>query len=293
MICPSCGHDNAAGARFCGRCGYSFPGAEASGPDAVYIPRRDLGELISETFKIYRQDFWPFIGIALVAMFPNLISAFVSPVSFPGTDSLGDDSDYWRPFGSNDALGLVFLVVGLFTSAWAAGAAACAVAQHQLGRPVQLDRCLAKAWKKIGVLLLALLLFIAIMIGSGLLVVLLIGIPLFFYLLVALFFYIPAIMLEQKDVTGSLGRSRQLVTGNWWRVFGIGIVFVLLIIGISIVLSIPASIVPYAGPILLTIINILVFPIAAIGSTLVYIDLRVRKEDYSRTQMVYELDRLG
>ncbi len=146
------------------------------------------------------------------------------------------------------------------------------------------------------VLALTLLLSMLILLGAGMLMIVIIGIPLFFYLLVALFFYTPAIMLEGKDIIGSLGRSRQLVAGSWWRIFGIGIVFVLLLLGLSVTASIPGIIFsfisPYLASIYSAVVNILLFPIVIIGMILVYIDLRVRKEGYTLTQMVYEVDRL-
>ena len=101
-----------------------------------------------------------------------------------------------------------------------------------------------------------------------------VGIPLFFYLLVIWFFAIHAIVIEGKGPISALGRSRELTVGSWWRLFGIGIVFILLLIPLQIV----SNLMPHA--IVSTVISALALPIFYVGGTLVYVDLRVRKENY-------------
>jgi len=89
VICPSCGHENPATARYCSICRTEMP-IDGTDPqnacpecgsivpeDAKYcsscghivaaqsksasgIPPRSLGDLISETFSVYRKSFWQF-----------------------------------------------------------------------------------------------------------------------------------------------------------------------------------------------------------------------------------------
>ena len=49
---------------------------------------------------------------------------------------------------------------------------------------------------------------------------------------------VPAIMLENRGVFESFGRSRQLVSGHGWSVFGVIVLTVLILIGVNIVLGI-------------------------------------------------------
>ena len=83
--------------------------------------------------------------------------------------------------------------------------------------------------------------------------------------------------------------------GSWWRVFGIGVVFVLIEFGLLMVsliaASILASLIPAMGDILNTGVGALLFPINAVGATLVYLDLRVRKEGYTLEEMASEIGR--
>ena len=115
--------------------------------------------------------------------------------------------------------------------------------------------------------------------------VVIIGIALFFYLLVIWFFAFEAIMIEGKESIAALGRSRELVRGNWWRLFGVGVVFVLIFGAVSIAGGIAGLVLeifsPVPGQLAFTAATVLVFPVMSIGRTLVYLDLRVRKENYN------------
>jgi hypothetical protein len=54
-----------------------------------------------------------------------------------------------------------------------------------------------------------------------------------------------------------------------------------------------SPILPHSDIILNLVVNVALLPIGIIAMVLIYIDLRVRKEGYTYTQMVYELDRLN
>ena len=114
---------------------------------------------------------------------------------------------------------------------------------------------------------------------------LLVGIPLFFYLLVVWFFFVECIMLDGKKPLDSLWRSRDLVQGNFWRVFLIGLVYTLLAVGVTIVAGLADLLLSPISPVLsnafLVAVSALITPFAWIGRTLVYYDLRVRKEQYT------------
>jgi hypothetical protein len=83
------------------------------------------------------------------------------------------------------------------------------------------------------------------------------------------------------------------VKGTWWRVFGIGIVFLVLIGALYLPGGVAGLILGVfsdtLGSLVFTLTNVLVFPLFSISATLVYIDLRVRKEGYSLEIMAAEL----
>ena len=291
VYCTNCGTENAHAATVCMNCGaplQAIPERDAplhgelsaSGggtlrseylhTTGVFIPR-NLDGLLGETFKVYRGNFLRFYLIALVAQVPSLIGQ-IAPM----------------PLG----VIILFFVVGYVAIILAAGATIYAVASQYLGRETNIGQCYARAWNRVVSLLGSTLIFI---LASAILIALVIGIPLFFYILVRWFFYAEAIIIEGKrGPREALGRSHELVRGSWWRVFGIGVVFVVLIAIVGLVASIPGSIAANynspAGSILLSIFGSAVTPIGFIGSALVYFDLRVRNETYTLGTMASEVD---
>jgi MFS family permease len=89
---------------------------------------------------------------------------------------------------------------------------------------------------------------------------------------------VPAIVIDRVGVFESFGRSRQLVKGNGWRVFGVIVVlFLLQLVFGGVVNAIVGgasddSFVGYAIADL--IVRVLIVPLSAIGATVMYIELR-------------------
>ena len=231
---------------------------------------RNLGELLIGTYYVYRRNFKLFLIIASVPQGPLLIAS-VSPG--PGS--------------------ILFTLLGLLLIPLASGAIIYAVFQQHLVQTLNVGECFRYSLQVVMMLILTTILIVLALVASAVLALILIGVPLLFYILVIWFFAPHAIVIEGKDPIAALGRSRELVMGSWWRVFGIGIVFILIIIGLSAITTLPAiliaSIPTILENIITSIISIVVFPITYIGGTLVYIDLRVRKEGYSLDMMASDM----
>jgi hypothetical protein len=89
---------------------------------------------------------------------------------------------------------------------------------------------------------------------------------------------VPAIVIERIGVFDSFGRSRELVRGNGWGVFGVIVVLFLLNfalrVGINAIVG-GASDDSFAGyAIAELVVNVLVVPLTAIAATVLYIELR-------------------
>jgi hypothetical protein len=91
---------------------------------------------------------------------------------------------------------------------------------------------------------------------------------------------VPAIMLENRGVFESFGRSRQLVSGHGWSVFGVIVLTVLILIGVNIVLGIvQAAFDSRWLDLLLDIASQTVTaPFLALAWTITYFELRAIKE---------------
>jgi fatty acid desaturase len=94
-----------------------------------------------------------------------------------------------------------------------------------------------------------------------------------------------------------------LVRGSWWRVFGVSLVVVLVITGMGILLTIPFAWVSdlvglvapntLAGLALTTlnsiVVGVAVLPVAFTAMTLLYYDLRVRREHFNLEVLSQEM----
>ena len=94
---------------------------------------------------------------------------------------------------------------------------------------------------------------------------------------------VPVIVIERSGVIDSFGRSRELVRGSGWQVFGVIVVlFVVLFIIRAVLQAIiggisDESFVGYALADLIT--NVLVVPLTALAATVIYFELRRVKGD--------------
>ncbi len=107
----------------------------------------------------------------------------------------------------------------------------------------------------------------------------------------------PALVLERIGVIASLRRSRRLVTGSWWRVFGILLLATIIAFVLSGIIAIPFQVIgtivgggfedvdaPFSmGALVITSIGSVIattitLPFAAAISVLLYIDQRMRRE---------------
>ncbi len=277
-FCPNCGQPVSIEASFCRSCGSTLadqPEVQSETDavdDAERIPERDLGQLVSETFTLYRNHLWPFV---IIAMAPQLVSMVAS----------------FTPLALSMALTVVALVVSILAN----GASIHAVAQAMSTSKVDVELCFKQAILKSANLIVGLIIVMAALVGAAILIIIVVGIPLLFYLLVIWIFLAQAVMLEGDTPISALGRSRFLVRGNWWRVFGIGIVYALIAIGIAIPIGIVVGILTlFSSPAALLIGPVLfafIFPVPYIGLTLLYMDIRVRNEGYTLRTLADQLRR--
>ncbi len=282
MNCPRCNAHNSSDATYCSQCGYTLATVEDSPRgkedpstdpyDQRYtlsnatgqgsdIPVRDLAGLLSATFAIYRENFGVLFRIALVAQVPFFAVALIA----------------------SDTMAFAVSMTGLLTGLLANAAVTYFVAQRYLGSFTTAANSYAAALSYGVSLLVNFGAFSIAMIGLIILSFFIIGLPLLVFMLVAWFFYVQAVMIEGKGPGIALLRSWALVKGSWWRVFGIVSVFGLLP-GLIIVATSWI-----AGELIATIGGVLVTPVAFVGAALAYLDLRVRKEDYTLEQLASDM----
>jgi hypothetical protein len=88
----------------------------------------------------------------------------------------------------------------------------------------------------------------------------------------------PVIVLERPGVFAALGRSRQLVEGNGWNVFGlIVILFLLMVVFVGLLSAIGAGVGAWLAAVLALIGSVLVAPVAGLSIAVLYFELREAK----------------
>ena len=166
-------------------------------------------------------------------------------------------------------LGFVASIAGIF---WLQGALVLAVDDVRDGRAdLSLTQTLDRVTPHLGTLVaVGLLAGIAIAIGLVLLIV-----P-GLYLMTIWLLIVPAIMLEDRGVGDSFGRSHELVRGYGWSVFGVIVLTVLIFIGVGIVFGILDSVVDSAWVsfALNVLLQTVTAPFLALAWTNTYYELR-------------------
>ena len=208
----------------------------------------------------------------------------------------------WWTIGTEWWNYLILSIAIILLGALVYGAGIYAVGQQYVTRKVDVVQCYQRVQWRLLSLLWITVAIAGMFIGGAALV------PLIVPFIVGMVFTIywsvaqQASIIEGHKYAAALNRSQELVRGQWWRVFGITITFLLVGIGLTLVIIAPFLIAMTVvgtgsdsmGDGLLRFFGILaagtvVSPILAIAWTLLYYDLRVRKEDYDLGIMSQEL----
>lgn len=257
---------------------------------------RNIGDILGDTFRIYGRNFWKLLAIAAIVLGVLEVIRIIA-----GLGSL----PLIMTWGAIEALtgwiiaGLIILVVAhILGGILMGGALIHAVSEQYLRQRISIGQAYGFAWRRLGAMIgasvlaflaiggiIAVSVFVATFSWVGwILVVVLVVVSscASIYLMVRWSFIFPAALLEGLGPTAALSRSSGLVKKNWWRVLGIMLVVALISVPISAILGM----IPTVGTL---IASILVTPIYIIANTLLYYDLRVRKEEYSLEALASEL----
>lgn len=284
MNCPNCKSEVKPNAEYCHGCGVSLDGyktpiflQKGTYPGDKLVPG-SINRFIRQIASIYINNFRVFLVIALVGHAPLIFSVFIQ----------------------SEAMRRSLELVAVFSGFLASAASTYAVCQYYLGHQVTAAKCYVAALNSGTAILFSSLILTAAIFLSVLLSAILIGIPLMIFLVVALLLYIEAIIVEGKGSVGSLVRSWELVRGNWWWVFCIAIVL-LVITSVTAWLPVlihgfdqlntegPLDTLPTSLGLFVNLISACMIPIFYIGRTLIYLGLRERKEEYTREKLASDL----
>lgn len=272
-------------------------------PGCVPLRPLGLGDILDGSFKAIRRNPQVMLGLsALIAVVQALIVAGFSYVTFSalgdvnvsdtgdatGTTSLG-------PLFGSESVQFVGFVVSTLLGSILTGMLTVAITQDVLGVRLTVgqvwERTRGRIWP-----LLAIAVVTTIVEFVGLAFCLAPGIWLWGIWAVS----VPALMVEHTTMRRALGRSRQLVRGTFWRVWGIRALGALIAMAVAAFLVIPFEIVGLVVdngifsdstganhvPALFLVLTAIgsalaatfTAPIRAGIDALLYVDLRMRRE---------------
>jgi len=175
-----------------------------------------IGEVLGEAWELYKRFLWQFFLTAFVVFVVlDLISALA--------DAAAGDSA-----GAAFLWGLVALVIGIVGYFWVQGALVELVRDVRDGRA---DRTVGETFKAVQPRLPALI-SAGLLAGLGILVGLILLVIPGLYLLTIWSMIVPVIVIEGRSAGESFSRSREVVRGHGWSVFGL-IIVTFLIVGIA------------------------------------------------------------
>ena len=248
-----------------------------------------VGEILDMALAVYRRHataLWRLV--AVVVALPAALNGALAVAEHQVRDSKGSS-------GSLLILQVLLLVVSLVGSSLATAAAYRLVADAYLGRTVDPAASLRfGAQRFLSVIWISLLVGLLVAVASVFLLVP--GI----YLLVAWSVAVPALLGENLRITAALGRSRALVRGRFWPCAGV--LFLALLLALIVTLAILAVLGALIGSsgndtvifieqgVASLIANTLVLPFQVAVTTVLYIDLRVRKEGFDIQLLTHSLE---
>jgi ABC-type multidrug transport system fused ATPase/permease subunit len=216
----------------------------------------DTARVFERIFAIYRDQFTLLIPAALVVFVPV---ALISGIIYAGDVSI---------FGA-----LIVAAIATIATYWFQGMVVEAARDILDGRRDHTIGSLVRsATPVIGPLIIAGILA-GIGVGIGLLLLIVPGL----FLLTIWAVIAPVIVIERKGALESFGRSRQLVRGSGWQVFGVIVVLFLLQFIVTAVIQALANSVSdsFAGyAIADLIVRLLVAPLAALAASVLFFELK-------------------
>ena len=245
---------------------------------------QDLRGLTGQVWSIYGNNIGPFLILTITGMLPVLLISYFIGNNVPGL--------------------LALSIIEILIVTTLAGAFIYSVPYYYVNGRVNLQTSLKASqsvYFKLLVVTLGLQIILAILLTFGVVLPLLI-IPFIGALLYMIYFVVtqPVVVIERLKPIDAFKRSLKLVRGNWWRVFGATAIFVLTAVGtfvlswlpfylISLVLPEEAGLRGIIQQIGVYIGGTLTIPPIYIFLTVLYYDLRYRKEDISFEQLSDEI----
>lgn len=263
-----------------------------------------LGEVLDRTFTLYRTHFWLFAGIAalpsLVLLVLRVGNAALQAARVATTQA---PHGYVPPspaaIASGVAAAMGFMLIYFVLLGYAQAATVFAVSDLYLGRAASVRESYGRVGAK-ALRVAVIFILVALVVGAGFLFFIIPGIILGCRAAVS----VPVSMLEDSKSLRSIERSMELTKGHAMQIFVILLLVISLSYVLTIIFQVPFMILAFAaikahqtlsfGVTLLMnlsafISEVLIGPIGTIALSLMYYNLRVRKEAFDIQHLMASL----
>jgi len=263
----------------------------------------DIGDVLDETFRVYRRQFLPLVTTmavvvapaALVTLAVTLATGFSGPAITRAVQERGDPTAL---IVGGVVIFLLSVVTGIIHLA-AVGAATLIAAGAILGQSIGVGEAYRRAFSHFGSLF-------SVGFAAGLPVALLIctclGIPIAIFVGLGWSLVSPVILLEGRGPIEAMRRSWELVRGHRWRLLACWLLIGLIV---YLLVSIPSGLFSFlwtillglngsspglamlvqAGNVIFSAVGQVLFgAVVYITAALLYYDLRIRKEAFDLEQ---------
>jgi hypothetical protein len=229
---------------------------------------RTLGEILSEAFRIYREN---------AANLVVIVAVVVVPLSLIGAVAI-------RLFDVTLALVFIGAAIGVIISFILQAAMLRGAAQATIGDPVDVEASYRWGLSRLGSVLLVAFL-VGIVVGVGFLLLIIPGIIFLVFLSVSE----PALIVENRRGTEAMSRSWNLVRGHFWHALVVILVAAIITWVIQGILGAIGGDNWFVRWIFSAIAQIITAPFTALVTVLLYLDLRARTEALTADRLRTEL----
>jgi hypothetical protein len=229
---------------------------------------RTLGEILSEAFRIYREN---------AANLLVIVAVVVVPLSLIGAVAI-------RLFDVTLALVFIGAAIGVIISFILQAAMLRGAAQATIGDPVDVEASYRWGLSRLGSVLLVAFL-VGIVVGVGFLLLIIPGIIFLVFLSVSE----PALIVENRRGTEAMSRSWNLVRGHFWHALVVILVAAIITWVIQGILGAIGGDNWFVRWIFSAIAQIITAPFTALVTVLLYLDLRARTEALTADRLRTEL----
>lgn len=240
-----------------------------------------LGEVLDVSFGLYRMMFAQLVLVAAAAqLIPIVLNVYIAS-SGGALDNMG--------------LFLFYLAIAMVLSALGVAASTYIVSDAYLGRTTTATEAFARTAGKLGRLIMVSLLT-STLVGFGLILLIVPGIILLSGLLLGT---VVAVLETQPSAVAAMGRSWELTSGYRGKVLLTLIVSFLLLVVPSVLIGTLWGLLGRAGVesvsmlVVQSLVSIFIYPFIYVVMTVIYYDLRVRKEGFDLELLAAALSPAG